>query len=120
MIERISTDLPVPEPPTTPRISPRLTLSDEVLVDHLLAEAVAQALDHDRELAVEVLGDVVARLVEPPRGFRLVVFAHPQPISVKNTAKNASSTITMKIAWTTAMVVRRPTSSELPSTCMPW
>ena len=25
MIERISTDLPVPEPPTTPRISPRLT-----------------------------------------------------------------------------------------------
>jgi hypothetical protein len=26
MIERISTDLPVPEPPTTPRISPRLTV----------------------------------------------------------------------------------------------
>ena len=25
MIERMSTDLPVPEPPTTPRISPRLT-----------------------------------------------------------------------------------------------
>ena len=25
MIERISTDLPVPEPPTTPRISPRQT-----------------------------------------------------------------------------------------------
>ena len=45
--------------------------------------------------------------------------AHAQPTLVKNTAKNASSTITVKIANTTALVVLRPTSSEFPSTFMP-
>jgi hypothetical protein len=34
--------------------------------------------------------------------------AHIQPTCEKNTAKNASSTITMKIACTTACVVRSP------------
>src|SRR3546814_12783908 len=41
-------------------------------------------------------------------------------LQVKKTAKKESSTITRKIACTTAAVVRRPTSSALPSTCMPW
>ena len=45
---------------------------------------------------------------------------HAHPTLVKKTAKKASSTITVKIAWTTALVVRLPTSSELPRTCMPW
>jgi hypothetical protein len=40
MIERISTDLPVPDPPTTPRISPRRTVEVEPFVNHLLAEAL--------------------------------------------------------------------------------
>ena len=43
MIERISTDLPVPEPPTTPRISPRAHVEVEVLVHDLLAELVDAA-----------------------------------------------------------------------------
>ena len=44
---------------------------------------------------------------------------HPQFTSLKNTAKKASSTMTVKIAMTTADVVRLPTSSALDSTCMP-
>ena len=31
----------------------------------------------------------------------------------------ADTTMTVKIAWTTALVVRSPTSSELPRTCIP-
>src|SRR3546814_2651853 len=50
----------------------------------------------------------------------LFFFRHTQPIQVKKTAKKESSTITRKIACTTAAVVRRPTSSAFPSTCMPW
>ena len=48
------------------------------------------------------------------------ILAHPQATSVKNTAKKASSTMTRKIAWTTAIVVLSPTCSESPLTCMPW
>ena len=68
------------------------------VVDDLIAEAVAQAADPD---------DVVR---------------HPQfhPIQVKNTAKKASSTITRKMPCTTADVVRAPTCSASPSTCIPW
>ena len=33
---------------------------------------------------------------------------HFQPIELKNTANTASSTITRKIDWTTALVVREP------------
>ena len=47
------------------------------------------------------------------------LIGHPHPTFVKNTAKNASSTITVKIAMTTAAVVRVPTSSALLFTCMP-
>src|SRR3546814_12646637 len=50
----------------------------------------------------------------------LFFFRHTQPIQVKKTAKKESSTITRKIACTTAAVVRKPTSSAFPSTCMPW
>src|SRR5690606_30878452 len=104
-----------------------LDLEREVLVDHLRAEAVPQPLDLDRVLAVEMIDHIVARLVEDFLAklleFLVVVAvlpAHPHPIWSKNTAKKASSTITMKIAWTTALVVRIPTSSELPRTCSPW
>jgi hypothetical protein len=71
----------------------------EPLVNDLVAEPVGEAADLDDGLA-----------------------RHPQiqPISVKKTAKKASSTITMKMPWTTAVVVLRPTSSALPSTCSPW
>ena len=88
-------------------------------MDHLIAETVAQAFDLDRVFAVELSDDIVARFFEHVVEYR-VVLGHAQPSSVKNTAKKASSTMTMKIAWTTALVVRRPTCSESPWTCMPW
>ena len=73
----------------------------EVFVNHVTAEGVLEPLDHH--------GGFVVRFGR----------LHPQPTSVKNTAKKASITITMKIAWTTAIVVRRPTSSASLFTCMP-
>ena len=76
----------------------------EAFVDREIAEAVDEAFDHDRR-------PIVIRVIGDPH--------QPHPISVKNTAKKASSTITAKIAETTAMVVRRPTSSELLRTCKP-
>ena len=44
---------------------------------------------------------------------RLGRLAQFQPTELKKTAKTASSTITRKIDWTTAVVVRRPTSSRI-------
>ncbi len=94
------------------------------------SKLVDQAFDHDRRLVgmafvITRLGpNIHARRLDF-RGqrslfvHRLVLIVQPHPISVKNTAKNASSTITAKIAETTAIVVRLPTSSEFPSTRMP-
>ena len=58
-------------------------------------------------------------LVSAEFAARFVLRHQPHPTSVKNTAKKASMTITAKMPVTTAMVVRRPTSSEFPFTCMP-
>ena len=67
-------------------------------MDDLVAEAVPEAVDlDDRWLAIGLGG-------RP--GVRFGVRAHSQPISVKKTAKKASSTITRKMPWTTAVVVR--------------
>ena len=66
----------------------------DTVVDDLLAKSVAQAFDGDDRLAV--LRD------------------HVHPIELKKTAKTESSTITRKIDWTTAVVVREPTSSLVP------
>ena len=85
-------------------------LEIEVFVHGLRAETVDQPLDNDRIVATEPL--VIC-------GYAMIVVHQPHPISVKNTAKKASSTITAKMAETTAMVVRLPTSSEFPSTCIP-
>ena len=62
-IERISTDLPVPEPPTTPMISPRLHVEVEVLVHDLLAEAVDQPAHADDRIGV---GSGGARRIASP------------------------------------------------------
>src|SRR3546814_8816396 len=71
----------------------------EILMDDLFAEAVLQAANADD---------------------RFTTVGHQiHPIQVKKTAKNASSTITRKIACTTALVVRRPTCSASDSTSMP-
>ena len=87
-------------------------LEVEVFVDRVLAEAVDEAFHYDRVLAAKAF--VAAEFAS---GF--VDRHQPHPISVKKTAKKASITITAKMPVTTAMVVRRPTSSEFPLTCMP-
>src|SRR3546814_12455086 len=53
--------------------------------------------------------------------FLLFLFVRHQfhPIDEKKTAKKASSTMTRKMAATTAEVVRRPTSSAFWRTCIP-
>ncbi len=99
-IERIKTDLPVPEPPTTTQYLAAAHVEVETVMHELIvAEAIDQTPDGDDDF---------------------FAVAHFQPIQVKNTAKMESTTITRKIACTTAEVVRRPTSSALPRTCRPW
>lgn len=105
MIERISTDLPVPDPPTTPRISPRRTVRSR-------PSCTAKSPKRLTSPSITIGASLSYWGV-------FACITQPHPTSVKNTAKKASSTITAKIADTTAIVVRRPTSSESPRTCMP-
>ena len=89
-----------------------LDLEVQILVHDLFAEGIGQPFDDDR---------IVPAIAFVPAEFaaRFVLRHQPHPTSVKNTAKKASMTITAKMPVTTAMVVRRPTSSEFPFTCMP-
>ena len=52
MIDRISTDLPVPDPPTTPEDLAAADLEVEIFVDDLVAEAVHQPVDVDHDVAI--------------------------------------------------------------------
>ena len=100
----------------------RVLQPDDRAQQHRLASA--RSADHAQDLAAlhrevqPAMDPMLAKAVAQPPDADCRL-AHIQPTCEKNTAKNASSTITMKIAWTTAWVVRRPTSSELPRTCMP-
>src|SRR3546814_1055472 len=79
----------------------------------LFAKTVAQAAHADRDVII------LHRLRDPFLvDGDLFFFRHTQPIQVKKTAKKESSTITRKIACTTAAVVRRRSeehTSELQS-----
>src|SRR5688500_15895757 len=119
-----------------------LIAADHVLAEHLDLALVgcleaddrphqhrlagARAADHAEDLAaldVEVqalVDDLVAEAVAQPANGDDRLGAHFQPIELKKTANIASSTMTRKIDWTTAVVVRIPTSSLLPWTSMPW
>ena len=55
MIERISTDLPVPEPPTTPMISPRLTSRSRLSWMTWSPKLFLSPFDLDREVAAIAL-----------------------------------------------------------------
>ena len=72
-----STDLPVPDGPTTPSISPRLHIEIETVMDGLLSKA--------RNEAAHANGDL---------------FAH-QFISKNQSANSASNRMTMKMPCTT-------------------
>src|SRR3546814_8363626 len=77
----------------------------------LIAKTVAQAAHTDRDIII------LHRLRDPFLvDSDLFFFRHTQPIQVKKTAKKESSTITRKIACTTAAVVRsKEHTSELQS-----
>src|SRR6185369_3259231 len=88
--------------------------------------AGARAADHAEDLAavdgqVEILvDDLLAEAVpEAPHANERLV-GHFHPIEVKKMANTASRMMTRKIDWTTAVVVRSPTCSDVPSTSMPW
>ena len=90
MMVRSSTDLPVPEPPTTPSTSPRRTSRSRPSCTVCVAEPVDEAAHPDH--------DIVG------------LCRHVQIRSIENRIENtASATITRKIDSTTDWVVSRPT-----------
>ena len=95
-----------------------LYLQRQIVVNAEIAELINQPFDYNRVFAAIQFGNEVGCIVLDFID-QIVAVRHAQPNSVKNTAKNASSTMTAKIACTTAIVVRLPTSSEFPSTCIP-
>src|SRR3546814_16513022 len=83
----------------------------------LIAKTVAQTAHTDRDIII------LHRLCDPFLvDSDLFFFRHTQPIQVKKTAKKESSTITRKIACTTAAVVskrseERRVGNECVRTC---
>ena len=100
MMVRISTDLPAPEAPTNPRISPRNTST------HSPSSTTASPKPTTRSRTL-----ITASL--PPSAIAHI------PIEAKNIANRPSSTITRKIDLTTESVVLRPSDSVEPLTSSP-
>ena len=88
MTVRSSTDLPPPDAPTTPRISPRRTSSERWSSTICVAEADHEVAHLDRRLVASgaSIGDHI-------------------PIEAKKMANTPSSTMTRKIDFTTEAVV---------------
>ena len=109
-MERISTDLPVPDPPTTPRISPRRTVRSR-------SSWITWSPNWFLRPRTTITGS-------PSRASRSDDavdrrFHQIQPIFSKKMANTASSTMTRKMPCTTAAVVFSPTCSASPETCIP-
>ena len=100
MMERSSTDLPEPEPPTTPSTSLCKHVQIDVLVQNASTDPRQQSLDTDD-------------CGRCGRGAHI-------PSHEKVIEKAASATMTRKIDSTTACVVCRPTLEALRSTWKPW
>ena len=90
-----STDLPVPEPPTTPSTSAALDIQVQPVMDRLRAEPGDQSAHADHGQLLQT------------------------PTYENRIEKRASSTITRNIPTTTDRVVSRPTLSALPLTFSP-
>ena len=101
MMVRVSTDLPAPEGPTKPRISPRLT---------------SRSSPSSTLRRAELHGDV-AHPDDGVGAFRRAM-AHI-PIAAKKMANTPSITMTKKIPFTTDDVVCWPSDSALPCTASP-
>ena len=100
MMVRVSTDLPAPEGPTKPRISPRLT-------SRLSPSSTLVRAELHRDVANP--DDGVGRF----GGHRHI------PIEAKKIANTPSITMTKKMPFTTDEVVCCPSDSALPSTASP-
>ena len=96
-IVRVRTDLPCPDGPTKPRDLAAIDVEVEPLHHDLAAEA-----DHE----VAHADDDVARrgAVERRGGRGHLVHGDQKSMAAKNTAKSPSSTMTMKIDFTTEAV----------------
>ena len=109
MIVRSRTDLPVPEPPTSPTISPRKTskssLSWMTLSPNCVRTPRSRSTTSRPSLMVDELAALraAARLVSVPGSSRHQTFA-----SRKMIENTASSTMTQKIDSTTDLVVSWP------------
>ena len=101
MIVRSSTDLPLPEPPTRPRISPRRTSSDRWSSTTCSPKPTTRSRTRIAGIGASVC-----------------IRAHI-PIEAKKMANRPSSTITRKIDFTTEVVVCSPSDSALPLTRRP-
>ena len=60
MMVRISTDLPVPEPPTIPITSPRVHREIQIVMNHLLAELILEPAHSDNVLVPALVRGVPA------------------------------------------------------------
>ena len=100
MMVRSSTDLPPPDAPTRPRISPAPHVEREVIEHDVLAEADHEVMHRD---GVSVGPSVHSHI----------------PIEAKKMANTPSRTITRKIDLTTEVVVCSPSDSALPLTRRP-
>ena len=107
MMVRSRTDLPVPDPPTNPTISPRKTIEVELVVDDVVAELGAHAAQAQHDVPTVTVID------------ELAAFGHYTSASRKMIENTASSTMTQKIDSTTDFVVSWPTLSALPRTWRP-
>ena len=100
MMVRVSTDLPAPEGPTKPRISPRLT--SRLSPSRILVAPNCTVMSRTRMMASVCLA------------------RHRHiPIDAKKIANTPSMTMTKKIPCTTDDVVCWPSNSALPSTASP-
>ncbi len=100
MMVRVSTDLPAPDGPTKPRISPRLTSRLSPSSTRVVPNCTV--MSRTRMMASEI----------SPRHAHI-------PIDAKKMANTPSMTMTRKIPFTTDDVVCWPSDSALPCTASP-
>ena len=118
MMVRSSTDLPAPDPPTKPTISPRNTSKSRLLWTTLSPNCVRTPRSFSTTSRPSRWSTSLAAFQRSlPRG---CVLRPPHTFASRKMMENtASSTMTQKIDSTTERVVSWPTLSALPWTCSP-
>ncbi len=110
---RVSTDLPCPEGPTKPRISPRRMSRSSPFITARSPKVTTRS-------RTRMIASTSGRAASGSEGLPTRPLARVQKlIAAKKTAKRPSSTITMKIDLTTEAVTWRPSDSAEPWTANP-